>query len=347
MTRIAVIIGSVSSEIGSGAPTLPISDRGAIALAMARFGGNVCAYAVDADARCFARAAGVESVGEISNLETSGVDILAGGVNTLLGGVDFLLGGVDILSGGVDVVSGSVDVALIGRGGCGEFGDALPARLAEQSGAALVYNVIDVRPKADRLSVTRDLGRGARDLLSVRGRVVLVVADSVERGPYVSRYRMNAQRTAAEESPLHEDSSGEGSVARMEPNRFEWQPVTPRVRLGDHAARVAGRAVERMNALFGLGETSKAAASLVRGSAEECARHLLRYLRHHGFVERGSVAESQSASEGVVASQRVERQPQQSASETVSIPVRARRRPHLLNGRPLSTRGPFELGVDI
>ena len=340
MTRIAVIIGSASSEIGSGAPTLPISDRGAIALAMARFGGNICAYAADADARCFARAAGVESVGEISNQAIGGADVL-------LGSVDVLSDGVDAVMGGVDVALGSVDVALIGRGGCGEFGDALPARLAEQSGAALVYDVIDVQPQADRLVVTRDLGRGARDLLSVRGRVVLVVSDSVERGPYVSRFRMNAQRTAAEKSPIRENSSGEGSAAGMEPSRVEWQPVTPRVRLGDHAARVAGRAVERMNALFGLGDTSKAAASLVRGSAEECARHLLRYLRHHGFVERATVAESQSAPEEVVASQRAERQPQPSASKTASIPVRARRRPHLLNGRPLATRGPFELGVDI
>ncbi len=319
MTRIAVIIGSVLSEIGSGAPTLPISDRGAVALAMARFGGNVCAYAADADARCFARAAGVESVGVVSNQEISGVD--------------FLLGGVDVV--------------LIGRGGCGEFGDALPARLAEQNGAALVYDVIDVQPQADRLVVTRDLGRGARDLLSVRGRVILVVSDSVERGPYVSRFRMNAQRATAERSPIREDSSGEGSAARMEPKRVEWQPVTPRVRLGDHAARVAGRAAERMNALFGLGETSKATASLVRGSAEECARHLLRYLRHHGFVEPASVAESQRAPKEEVASQRAERQPPQRASETASIPVRVRRRPHLLNGRPLATRGPFELGVDI
>ncbi len=102
-----------------------------------------------------------------------------------------------------------------------------------------------------------------------------------------------------------------------------------------------------MNALLGVGETSEQAASLVRGSAEECARHLLRYLHHHGFVERGTVAPSQSASEGLAASQRAERQPQQSASETALIPVRARRRPRLLNDRPLATRGPFELGVDI
>ena len=305
MTRTAVIIGSSSSKIASGAPMLPISDRGAIALAMARFGGNVCAYAADADAGCFARAAGVERVEEISIQEIDGV------------------------------VLDSIGVALIGRGGCGEFGDALPARLAEQSGAALIYDVIDVQPKGDRLAVTRDLGRGVRDLLSVRGRAVLVVADSVVRGPYVSRHRMNAQRTVGAES-----------AARNEPSRVEWQSATPRVRLGDHASRVSGRAAERMNALLGVGGASEKTASLVRGSAEECARHLLRYLSHHGFVERATVADLQRVSDGAVASRPAEGQPPQSASETPPIPARVQRRPHLLKGRPLASRGPFELGVD-
>lgn len=343
MTRTAVIIGSSSSEIASGAPTLPISDRGAIALAMARFGGNVCAYAADADARCFARAAGIERVEEVSIQE--------------IDGVDFVMGGVDDNLGGVDAVVASVDVALIGRGGCGEFGDALPARLAEQSGAALIYDVIDVQPKGDRLAVTRDLGRGARDLLSVRGRAVLVVADSVVRGPYVSRHRMNAQRTVGVESaarnepsdaksPLQEEPNGGESDFRREPSRVEWQSATPRVRLGDHASRVSGRAAERMNALLGVGGASEKTASLVRGSAEECARHLLRYLSHHGFVERATVADSQRASDGAVASRPAERQPPQSASETASVPARVQRRPHLLKGRPLASRGPFELGVD-
>ena len=327
MTRTAVIIGSSSSEIASGAPTLPISDRGAIALAMARFGGNVCAYAADADAGCFARAAGVERVEEISIQEIDGV------------------------------VLDSIGVALIGRGGCGEFGDALPARLAEQSGAALIFDVIDVQPKGDRLAVTRDLGRGARDLLSVRGRAVLVVADSVVRGPYVSRHRMNAQRTVGVESAarnepsdakssLQEEPNGGESDFRREPSRVEWQSATPRVRLGDHASRVSGRAAERMNALLGVGGASEKTASLVRGSAEECARHLLRYLSHHGFVERATVADSQRASDGAVASRPAERQPPQSASETASVPARVQRRPHLLKGRPLASRGPFELGVD-
>ncbi len=301
MTRVAVIIGSASSVTTSGAPTLPISDRGAVALAMASFGSDVRAYADDADARCFARAAGVETVEEISDSEI-----------------------------------GAVDVVLVGRGGCGERGDALPARLAEQRGAALVYEVIDVQREADRLLVTRDLGRGARDLLSIRGRVVLVVADSVERGPYLSRYRIDAARAA----------SGE-PVACNAPSGVEWEPTTPRVRLGDHASRVAGRAVERMNALFGVGEIAENTASLVRESAEECARQLLRYLSHHGFVEHGPRGEQHSASEGAVASRSAGRRPQPSAANAASIPIRTRRRPRPMNGHPLATRGPFEVGVDV
>jgi len=319
MPSVAVIIGSASSEAASGVSSLPISDRGAIALATARLGKRVRAYATDPEARCFARAAGVESVGEISIQEIA-----------------------------------SVDVILIGRGGCREFGDALPASLAEESGAALVYDVIDIQAEDDRLLVTRDLGRGARDRLSVRGRIVLVVADSVVRGPYVSRYRINAQRAAARKSPILKDQSGDEltvqsgdeSSAVTEPKRLAWQPAAPRVRLGDHATRVAGRAVERMNALFGMGPTAESTASLVDGSAEECARHLLRYLSHHGFVERGSIGVSERAPEGAVTSRSAEREPPQSAADTGSIPARARRRPHLVNGRPLATRGPFELEVD-
>jgi hypothetical protein len=301
MTRVAVIIGSASSETRAGVSALPMSDRGAVAVAMARFGPAVCAYASDSDARCFARAAGVTTVEEISNLEID-----------------------------------RVDVALIGRGGCGEFGDALPARLAEECGAALVYDVLDVQPESDRLVVTRDLGRGARDVLGVCGRAVLVVADSVVRGPYVSRYRINAEKAASGESPAPRMSTGIG-----------WELATPRVRLGDHASRVAGRAVERMNSLFGLVGTAKNEASLVRGSADECARHLLRYLSHHGFIDRGLGGAQGRTSEGVATSQPAEGRREKSATDAAPIPIRARRRPRPVDHLPLVMRGPFEVGVDI
>jgi electron transfer flavoprotein alpha/beta subunit len=301
MTRVAVIIGSASSETHAGVSALPMSDRGAVALAMAWFGGNVCVYASDSDARCFARAAGVTTVEAISSFEME-----------------------------------RVDVALIGRGGCGECGDPLPARLAEESGAALVYDVLDVQLESDRLMVTRDLGRGARDVLGVRGRAVLVVADSVERGPYVSRYRIHAEKTASGESPAPETSSSIG-----------WKLATPRVRLGDHASRVSGRAAERMNTLFGLGETAENDVSLVRGSADECARHLLRYLSHHGFIERGLGGAQERAPEGVATSSPAEGRQEQGATDAASIPIRVRRRPRPVDHRPLAMRGPFEVGVDI
>jgi hypothetical protein len=288
-----------------------MSDRGAITLALARFPGDVRAYAADMDARCFARAAGVEVVDEVSDLEM-----------------------------------GTVDVAMIGRGGCAESGDLLPAQLAEEGSTALVYDVIDVQRESDRLLVTRDLGRGARDLLSVRGRAVLVVAESVERGPYVSRYRIDAVKAADCNSAARKESKDE-SATREEPNSVGWGPVTPRVRLGDHVARVAGSAVERMNALFGVGEIAENTASLVRGSAEECARLLVRYLSYHGFVERGLGGEWDSASDEGERSQPTAQRLPRSAEGAASIPIRAQRRPRPCNERPLAMRGPFEVGVDI
>jgi len=301
MMRIAVVLGSAESQTAAGAWALPMSDRGAVALALTRFGGEVRAYASDPDARCFARAAGIETVGEISNPEIDGADVV-----------------------------------LIGRGGCGADGDALPARLAEASGAALVYDAIDVQSESDRLVVTRDLGRGARDVLGVRGRAVLVVSDSVVRGPYVSRHRLNAERTA----------SGE-SLTREEHARVGWESAVPRVRLGDHASRVAGNAVERMNALFGVGKIPGRSASLVRASPKECAVQLFRYLSHHGFVEREPDGEPQGASGRAPAVQPAERQLQRSAVVTASIPARAQRRPRPEKHRSLATRGPFEIGVDV
>jgi hypothetical protein len=311
MMRVAVIIGSASAETVSGALALPMSDRGAIALALARFPGDVCAYAADTDARCFARAAGVEVVEGVSDLEM-----------------------------------GTVDVAMIGRGGCAESGDLLPAQLAEEGSTALVYDVIDVQRESDRLLVTRDLGRGARDVLSVRGRAVLVVAESVERGPYVSRYRLDAAKAAGGKSTTRKEPRDE-SAAREESNGDRWEAVTPRVRLGDHAARVAGSAVERMNALFGVGEIAENTASLVRGSAEECARHLVRFLSHHGFVERELGGEWGGASGEVEGSKPTARRLPRSAEGAASIPIRAQRRPRPVNERPLAARGPFEVGVDI
>jgi hypothetical protein len=102
-----------------------------------------------------------------------------------------------------------------------------------------------------------------------------------------------------------------------------------------------------MKTLFGLGKIAENDASLVRGSADECARHLLRYLSHHGFIERGLGGAQERASEGVAASSPAKGRQERSATDAASIPIRARRRPRPVDYRPLSMRGPFEVGVDI
>jgi len=342
--RVAVVVGSARSETTASSRELPTSDRGALALALKRFGRDVRAYACDPDARAYARAAGIERVAADAELEPD-----------------------------------AFDVALIGRGGCGVAGDARPARLAEASGAALVYAVIDVQSEADRLLVTRDLGRGARDVLDVRGRVVLVVADSVARGRYVSRYRIHAERAGA--SAARDASSGASRESQESVENREslengereeswksWQLTTPRVRLGDHAARVAGSAVERMNALFGVGgvgETTGRSGMLVRASAKQCALELLRDLARHGFLERGSGADAQRAPDATSGAPAFEQPPEREPRTTPRaaarpadgarpepgaaapmVAARVGRRPRRADGRSRATRGPFEIGVD-
>ena len=301
MTRVAVIVGSSSPIPTGGIRRLAWSDRGAVTLAMARFGDDVVVYGADGEARCYARAAGAKSVGEFADSDNC-----------------------------------SFDIALIGRGGCGERGDLMPALLAEQHGAALAYDVVDVDQDAHGFLVTRDLGRGVRDVLLIRDRVVLLIAESVARGPYVSHYRLNAARAQYGDYD-----------ARGEPPPLNWEPVTPRVRLGDHASRVAGRATDRMNALFGLSEANESAANIIRGSGETCARHLLRYLSRHGLIDRSPAASLETSTETSATAHPPLDSPDPGVTHTGGPPIRARRQPRRGNEIRGEKRGPLRIGADL
>lgn len=237
--QVLVILGT------EGHRQLPGSDRVALGLALSELQGTVtaCARATDPHALHYAAAAGVDRFLKPEALEDC-----------------------------------AFDVALLGRGGCGDAGDLLPAMLAERSGAALAYEVVDVRRKAQGLEVTRDLGRGARDVLLVRGPVVLVVADSARRrAGYISRRRLLAAATT------HAVASAPSSESLGIP----WQRTIPRVRLGNHPSKVQGSATTRRNELFGIAASRGKGSEdsrVVTGSAETCARHLLRYLVHHDFI---------------------------------------------------------------
>lgn len=296
MIRIAVVIGC---ECGTA--KLLASDRAAVALALSWDDADVTVFAVDPEAGYYARAAGAHT-----------------------------------LKAGVWLSPADFDVVLFGRGGCGEEGDLLPARIAEQHDASLIYEVVEIQSVDDGLNVTRDLGRGARDVLRVRGPVVLEIADSAARGRYVSQYRIDRMKRA---HPAR--------VTERDTQKLMWQPTTPRVRLGDHVSRIGGRAVDRLNALFGLGENRSDPSPAVVGDAEDCARQLFRYLCHHGFVTDAAEGEASRDTGITVESCPETRQHRRPAGDSVSLPARMLRRPRPLDGSVGAVRGPFRLGVDI
>jgi len=296
MRRVAAVIGCER-----GAANLPSADRAAVALTLSWSGAEVTVFAADPEALYYARAAGALAQLADERLDLAGFDVI-----------------------------------MFGRGGCGEEGDLFPARVAEQHAASLLFDVVEIEPDADGLNVTRDLGRGARDLLHVRGALVLSIADSAARGDYVSRYRIDRARRADPATAPHRQAS-----------TLDWRRATPRVRLGDHAARVAGRAVDRMNALFGLGSRASDASSVVQGDAEDCARQLYRYLCHNGFV-RDDAAEESSAVVNVDALERSgARANERPAFDRAVVSARVLRRTRPLTQVPRGARGPFRIGVDI
>jgi electron transfer flavoprotein alpha/beta subunit len=237
--EVLVVLGT------DGRGRLPGSDRAALGLALSAIEGTVtaCARTTEPHALVYAAAAGVGRLLELEALEER-----------------------------------AFDVVLVGRGGCGDAGELLPAMLAESRGAALAYEVVDLHETAKGLEVTRDLGRGARDVLLVRGPAVLAVADTARsRTGYISRRRLRAvamDRQAA-------------SVASVRTPDFAWELAVPRVRVQSHASRLEGSATTRRNKLFGItparGKTAED-SRVITGSAETCARHLLRYLAHQGFL---------------------------------------------------------------
>jgi electron transfer flavoprotein alpha/beta subunit len=257
MRRVAVILGSLRT-VDPGAspdspPVLPRSDRAAIALALKlrRFGGPVDAYCLwdDEEALRYALAAGAARGTRLHNIAA----------------LEF-------------------DLALIGGGGAGPWGDLVPALLAERRECAMVFDVLDVEPHEEGLTVTRDLGRGSREVLAVTGPAVLGVAEDATRSLYISRHR----RQAVPRSRL---SLGAGpSVDPPALSRGPWERARPRVKTGDLAERTGGSASSRMSALFGISASpsneEEKRGQLIVDDPATCAQHLLRFLSHHGLIDR-------------------------------------------------------------
>ena len=164
-------------------------------------------------------------------------------------------------------------VYLVGRGGAGVDGNLMVAQLATARKATLVLDVLDVEACIDGVRVWRDLERGAREELTVTGPAVLMVADDAPQQMYVSRFR---QITAAP-PPVE--------VAPNQP--ISWDPVRLRPKTADLMSRTTGAARDRMFDAYGLNDGgAKRDKHIIAADAEICAEHLVRYLAHHGFVDR-------------------------------------------------------------
>jgi hypothetical protein len=150
------------------------------------------------------------------------------------------------------------------------FDDEQAAAVAEAKNAALVFDVVDILDTIP-LSVVRDRGRGDREILDITGAAVLGISEEASNELYVSRYRRNR----VEVPPV---ALAPGTA---------WEPLRPRTRTGDLAARTAGTATRRAQALLGFDEgVDGRAEHIVVSDAATCAAHLLRYLSHHGFLDR-------------------------------------------------------------
>jgi electron transfer flavoprotein alpha/beta subunit len=173
------------------------------------------------------------------------------------------------------------DLAIIGPGAIDRFGDELAGQLAESFRATLLFDVLECRRELQGWSVLCDAGRGARERIEVVGPVVLVMSADVARPRYVSRYRLSLARSAV-------SAPGSSEVKPASDRRPAWELVTPRVSRRVTDPSNATDAEARTNAAFGIGGMSheRARGSIVTEDAATCAEILLRYLVHHGFVER-------------------------------------------------------------
>jgi hypothetical protein len=178
-------------------------------------------------------------------------------------------------------------LTLAGTGFVEAVGDQQLAEWSERSEASLLFDVLSWDREGNELwMITRDAGRGRRDLLSVAGAVTLVLSPGVARPSYVSRHRRTLARRSAE---FHRAVTGDGRATADAP----WELARPRPRA---IASTVTSLDDRLDAAFGSVMTASASSDrVVTGDPERCANELLRFLAHHGFVRPSTVSASLAA----------------------------------------------------
>ena len=132
----------------------------------------------------------------------------------------------------------TADVIVFGQGGLGLAGEITAARLAASRDATLVLDVLEVEPRTAGWWVKRDLGQGAREILTLSSPVVLVISELAAIPFYVSRFRQ-ARAAASLANPTANSSD---SLPKTGP--ISWEPLRPRTKTRELAAKTGGAANE-------------------------------------------------------------------------------------------------------
>ncbi len=209
-----------------------------------------------------------------------------------------------------------------GPRGAGIEGDLTAAKLAQARGATLVLDVLDIEQVATGLCVQRDLGRGAREIITLTGPAVLLIAEDAPQPMYVSRFRQLAA------SPNSGWASEQDSPTRP---KLAWEPVRLRTKTADLASKTGGAAWNRMFETFGLSDSNgDDEQHVVAADTETCAQHLVRYLAHHGFI---ADREGKQHVEPPADQRRKQAVPDAPTTESAVTPATAPiRAPHILDG---------------
>jgi hypothetical protein len=173
----------------------------------------------------------------------------------------------------------SFGLVLVGQGFLDRVGVEAIGRIAEQNHATLAIDVLDLRLDRDQLAILKDMGRGCREEWLVEGPAVCVLSEKARRAPYVSRYK---RRVAALNWRAELHSASSPSTLAATP----WSQAKVRVQLARYATAAAGTAEDRLSRAFGTTDALARGESnrIIQAEPEICARHLLRYLAHHGFL---------------------------------------------------------------
>lgn len=277
-------------------PSIGSSDRAAIGLAVSRFAAPAIGY-YPAEDRFALKYGAAAKLATLEPLEAASIS--------------------------------NFDVAFIGQSALANVGGELAGVLAEKSNATLVFDVLDVHRQGSQLKIIKDVGQGNREEWTVAGPVVIVVSAEAVRPPYVSRYRrMMAAKDLASCCTTQQSTDGKAE--------HRWERTRPRAKLGGPPKLPAGAAEDRMSAAFGIEAASRSSTNnhLIVADAATCARHLIKYLAHHGFLP--SAADKSAADHAVDSTVVQPVQPAKTSShgEVVSLPQRASRGPRTAGDSP-------------